>query len=798
MGENEVLSEPQYMSGRVSKIKYRNGNFYILNMVLDGKESGLGGGFLASASKAITVRGDVPLKVQLNTWFGFRGQWVRHPKYGKQIQILQAPVIEGGWSKKEIVNALSANEVSPIIVEMILSHAGDDKFVETLESRDLLAKVPGLAKFSAGHVYKRWAFVKAQFETMSFLSGMNLSSRTQTRIWKHFGEDAAEVLNKEPYRLVEVPGVTLEHVKALCLQKGLNEPEKLTRAGIIYMVKNNPGFGHLFTTLPLLNRALTLQLDTTTADIAKALVALHKKGDIVLDRKTRPGTTAVYDPWSFEMESESAKMLVRRDKTARLLPKEEATEKYIKGLRSIGPKTKEESFRGGSRGLLGRVVATAVEEWGSQAHLSLSKDQEQGVINALVEPVSILGGLPGTGKTTSLLAAVRILQDAEIPFLLCAPTGIAAKNLSARTGATASTIHRAFSAKGMSSDKQQRDYEGVVGESEKITVGDGGTEWGFSPDNPHPADVVIIDEASMMDQHLLYRLLHCTKPTARLVFVGDYAQLPSVGPGNVLRDLINAKVFPTIKLDRIFRQDDTSGIVYAAHSMHKGEVPETDKDFRFYPQNDEVAVRQMVVKMAQKLYESRHQTGRTFQVLSPKHRGEVGVTRLNQVLRELLNPASPGRTEARIGDWNIREGDRVMVIKNRYGKEEEDPDIFNGDIGKVSRINLGKEEVTLRIFGQPPLEMQIKFDEVPSLLSLAYATTVHKSQGLEYDYVIIPVVKSFHHQLQRNLIYTAITRARERVFMVGEWSAFEKSVHNAKEDDRLTLFKDRLVRGFAA
>ncbi len=292
----------------------------------------------------------------------------------------------------------------------------------------------------------------------------------------------------------------------------------------------------------------------------------------------------------------------------------------------------------------------------------------------------------------------------------------------------------------------------------------------------------------MVDQHLLYRLLDCTKPDARLVFVGDYAQLPSVGPGNVLRDLMDSGLFPTIKLTQIFRQDDTSGIVYAAHSMHNGEVPETDKDFRLLKISEEEKVLETILKIAEQFYAQKV----NFQILSPKHRGTVGVTNLNERLRELLNPASPGLAEMKVGKETVREGDRIMVIQNDYKLG-----VFNGDVGKVSRVDRTKKEVEIKIFGEPPLFVTMPYKDVGRLLVLAYACTVHKAQGLEYDRIVMPLVRGFHHQLQRNLLYTAITRAKKQVVLVGHHEALVTAVHNSKEDERATLFLDRLVGGLA-
>lgn len=390
-------------------------------------------------------------------------------------------------------------------------------------------------------------------------------------------------------------------------------------------------------------------------------------------------------------------------------------------------------------------------------------------------------------NTTTLRVVVKVLQDAGIPFLLAAPTGIAAKRLQSVTGAEASTIHRAFGAKGSSEEEREATYAGIVGDLSTESVGSDGSDqyWSYSS-QPHPAKVIIIDESSMVDQHLLYRLLSCTQPEARLVFVGDAAQLPSVGPGNVLRDLVSCGQFPVVSLTEIFRQADTSDIVIAAHAIHAGKVPEFEgdsKDFKFLEIKDEGVMRDTILKTVKVLYEKKV----NFQVLSPRHSGPLGVTNLNLQIRELLNPKSPGLREMRLGSETIREGDRVMVAKNNYRYE-----IFNGDVGKVARLDSKLKEVTIKIHGPPVMQVQLPFKEAPSHLRMAYCVTVHKSQGQEYDVIVMPWSNSFRRQLLRNLIYTAITRARKKVILVGHNSAMEIAVANSDVDTRNTLFPERL------
>jgi hypothetical protein len=391
-------------------------------------------------------------------------------------------------------------------------------------------------------------------------------------------------------------------------------------------------------------------------------------------------------------------------------------------------------------------------------------------------------------NTTLLRVVVKVLQDAGVSFLLVAPTGIAAKRITSVTGAEASTIHRAFGARGArNEDGRESTYAGIVGDAVATVDADGSDEyWSFSTMRPHPARVVVVDESSMMDQHLLFRLLSCTVSGCRLVFVGDAAQLPSVGPGNVLRDLVSSEKFPVVDLREIFRQDEASDIVIAAHAINSGSVPtfeEGSRDFTFVEVRDEARVLETIIATVEKLYARRA----NFQVLSPRHKGILGVTNMNLRIRELLNPKTPGLREMRLGSETVREGDRVMVSKNNYRYE-----IFNGDVGKVTRLDERSKTVSVKIHGPPVMQVQMPFRDAPEHLRLAYCVTIHKSQGQEYDVILMPWVGGFHFQLQRNLIYTAITRARKKVILVGHPEALKKAVQNNKIDARNTLFPGRL------
>lgn len=782
-----------YFSGRVHTVVYEDSPnaFYILKVMLDDQDNP------SWSDPLVTVKGHVPgLLIEVGTWFGFEADWVHHPKFGQQLSILRAPVLKDGWEPDTAERMLIGYGVGEALVQRVREHYGDDGFIKALGDRDKLRDVEGMDGYSAGYVAEQWASVVAHFKALEFLADIGLPNGVVRRVWVTFGDDAVEVLSKNPWALVQVEGIKFEQADEVARRLGLELdcPERL-RGAVLFVCKSQRNFGHLYIqTGGLFTQVRLYSPHATKEELGQALVGLHKEGLLVLDKDTRPGTLAVYEPWNYRLEEKSAEWLQGRYKAAGIVG--DAAGKYVQALGNVGPKTEmlasETEGWGPEEGdALGTVVAKAVDEWGELSSIKLTEKQRQGVVNALLYPVSVLAGLPGTGKTTSLRAAVSILQDAEVPFLLCAPTGIAAKRLTELTGAQAYTIHRAFAAKGVSDGKRESRYAGITGDS-KGQQGPAGQDglWGYSPSNPHSADVVIVDESSMLDQHLLYRLLFCTKQTARLVFVGDHAQLPSVGPGNVLRDLIHSGHFPVVRLTEIFRQEDTSDIVFAAHDIHAGQVPETPEgsDFRLISVPTEDAAAEVVFRVAEKLYLKRA----NFQILSPRHKGTVGVTNLNDHLRELLNPQTPGLQEVKLGRDTIREDDRVMVVKNNYKHK-----VFNGDVGKISRVNRKGKDVEILIFGNPPLKVTFQFKDIASHIRLAYACTVHKAQGLEYDVIVMPLVDGFRHQLQRNLLYTAVTRARKKVVLVGTPSALAAAVMNNKEDRRNTLFTERLSHWFS-
>lgn len=736
-----------YFSGRVASIVYENADFYVLRVVLDNDTSLL--------KTPVAVRGGfATMVVRAGVWLSFEGKWEEHSAYGKQIAVTRFPVPPPTWTTESILSLLSANNVGTTTCSTLRKTLGEGLHAALLQGDEGL-KPSGLDDFTRLHVLSRWKSAVAHLKSTAFLYDVGVPQKVVGRVWAVLGDNAEEVLTSDPWSLLKVDGITFQQADEVAQRLGLPMDNPLrARGAAVFALKQARWEGHLYLTPAELSDAVRNLAPGLGAVSGSTLAAeLVATGSAVVEEVN--GITAIYDPWLLHLERDTAEGL--RERAA--MP--------------VDPVLRQRS-------------EDALREWSDTHHVSLTPTQVQAALNALTEPVSVLTGLPGTGKTTTLRAVVSVLKEQGVPFLLCAPTGIAAKRMASVTNASASTVHRAFGAKNPgNSNEREATYVGVVGDA-NVTEGSTGSgeRWEYGPDNIHPARVVICDESSMLDQHLLYRIVSAT--SGRLVFVGDAAQLPSVGPGDVLRNMIASKQFPTISLTEIFRQSDTSGIVIAAHDMHGGRVPVSDgKDFVLVEATEEEAAAAVILKVAQRLYDARA----NFQVLSPRHAGAAGVTMLNQRLRGVLNPGQAGLTEVRLGSETVREDDRVMVVKNDYNL-----DVYNGDVGKVSRIDRKAREIEVLLNNEVPArQVRFSFADASSKLRLAYAQTVHKSQGQEYDIIIAPVLGSFGLQLQRNLFYTAVTRAKKKVILVGTYGALSRAVANDRSDKRNTLFSLRLA-----
>lgn len=764
----------EIFSGTVSSLVYENDDFKIVRLIIDND----------SNPTPVSCKGNFPAQeISIGTWVSFEGYWDNHPQYGRQLTVTRSPVSVSHWTDERVLSALSANGVGPSVRASIRALAKKQKTTlqKVLDSGSLEGS--RIEEFAQAHAISRWRSIRTYLDAASFMQEANIPASVIGKVWKKFGSEIETHILNDPWVLVRVGGISFKEADqiAIRLGVGLDNPGRV-RGAVLSAVRENVFGGHVFaTTRQVVSKAsgLIQSPSPTSPQIADAIKTLVEDGLLVLDRDTKEGVRALYDKWHWDTEVECAQLLFER--SSEPLPEDELRKAFSRVSGFVEEKGEDAPIR--------ELAGEALAVWSKGTSHILTEDQKEAAVDALVSAVSLLTGLPGTGKTTTLMAVVSIARDMGIPYLLVAPTGIAAKRMSSVTGSSASTVHRAFGAKGFMKDEEAREstYVGVTGSSSRSSSEDPPLgEWGYGPDNPHPARLVVVDETSMLDLHMLYRLLTATRKDCRLVFVGDPYQLPSVGAGDVLRNMVSSGTFPHTHLDEIFRQSGTSGIVHAAHRVHKGLQPNFDTDFALVTATSEDAALGLVVRIARKLYDKRA----NFQVLSPRHAGDAGVTSLNENLRSELNPSVSGSVEMRFGGGVVREGDRVMVVRNDY-----ENGVYNGDIGKVDRIDRKAKEVSVKIFegaGRPPKIIRYPFKNVSKMLRLAYAQTVHKSQGQEYDAIVIPVLRSFGRQLQRNLFYTAITRAKKKVVLVGEASAVRRAVENNQAQKRNTLLSERL------
>ena len=709
--------------------------------------------------------GEFSVKPQVGWTFDFEGQIVNHPVYKKQYKVSRGPIFDIDTSSPDaevtsLMKMLRHLLPTPKPAEKLRDFwvkEGTQAMLESLRSQDGLESA-GLTPLEATAVLGLVRKTEGEGMLVDMLGNLSLPPVVRKQIIKQHGSNIKEILKTNPYHLCEVDGFKVAHADAIARGQGIYSADSEERRfGVVMeVIFKALQQGHTCIPVPRMNEILS------EMGMNKIPISLIKKSTKVYEFE---GLIGLFDIMS--QESNCTNMLELRMTS----PDEEG---------AFNKKVQEK-------------IHKALEDVRAGLSLELTDKQRQGVLNALTSRVSVITGLPGTGKTTSLKMLVRVLDVLAVKYTIAAPTGIAAKRVSIVTGAIAGTIHRIFGAK---SDRKNgdggddSDYFGIRGSAEK-SYDSFASHWAYHQGNPYPADLIIIDEASMIDINLLYRILDATHPKTHLVFVGDPAQLPSVGPGNVLSDLIKCNRFPTTSLTDIFRQSDTSDIIRASHDIFHGNYPNypQSKEFTFVSAKDDADVQRKVVAIAKKLHGSMRQ----YQILSPCHRGKIGVTAFNETLRDIFNPQTTGVAEKRIGGAIIRVRDRVLITKNNY-----EYGVFNGDIAKVlsfTEMNEGGKTVPaieIMIYDDTMLTLTLPMSLAMSTLRLAYAMTVHKFQGLEHEVIVIPVMDSFGVQLQRNLYYTAITRATDRVIIVGNPNALAKAIANTSGMERHTRLQQLL------
>lgn len=677
---------------------------------------------------AVTGRLPVPF---IGEHIKINGEWVEHSKFGRQFKAYgyrRLPISSEEGTERFLASG-AVKGIGWMTAARIVKRFGA-KALEVIEGNpQRLAEIPGIGKRKAAAIGKAYAVLAEFRELMLVLESCGVSGCYAQRIFAKYGPLSLEVLNKEPYRLVgEVEGIGFRMVDHMAMAAGAAmDDQARIAAGINYVLGSSAQAGHCCIPEELAINETARLLAVDRQYVRECLLKQLKDGKLLTE--DYHGLVLIYPQYLYHAE---------RFVSERLLT-------IAKQVQSASCEDCE----------------LEVQKWETSMRLALAKGQREAVAAALKHGILVLTGGPGTGKTTTVKGILAVIEAMHLKIVLAAPTGRAAKRLSDTTGREAATIHRLLEA-----------------------VGGVGQVFARNEDNPLDADVVIVDEVSMLDIMLTGALLAAVPDGCRIVLAGDVDQLPAVGPGSVLKDIIRSGVIPVIKLTEVFRQEEESAIVCSAHRINKGLLPVLNEscDFEFSEvPDDKQAVRRIVALCRDELSDLGYDVWSDVQVLSPMHRYECGVENLNRLLQEALNPQDGQKPEAAELKQVFRSGDKVMQMKNNYSKK-----VFNGDIGYIAELDLNKLLVRY-----PENDVYYERSEY-SELSLAYAMSVHKSQGSEYPVVILPLVASHKVMLQRSLLYTAVTRAKEKVIIIGSKSALYTAVANDKTRRRYSLLADRL------
>ena len=675
----------------------------------------------------ITVVGNMP-ETHVGSVLTLGGTWRMDPKYGRQfsVETYEETLPATVYGIEKYLGSGLVKGIGPKFAQRIVKQFGADTLAVIEEEPDRLLDVPGIGKVRVERIKKSWAEQKEIKNIMLFLQGHDVSTSHATKIYKTYGSDSIQVVKENPFRLADdIWGIGFRTADTIAGKLGFGHDEfPRLRSGLLYTLNALADEGHCFASHEQLLKTGADLLDVPEKPLLGALDEMIRTEDVRLDGE------AIYLPPFYYSETGTAKRLIS----------------ILNGAPSVRVRTE---------GLSARIQAAA--------GIIYDAVQIQAIGTAVKSKILILTGGPGTGKTTTTLGIIRAFREAGAEILLAAPTGRAAKRLAEATGMEARTVHRLLEVK--PPDGYQR-----------------------NADNPLEGDVLIVDECSMIDIMLMYNLLKAVPDSMTVILVGDVDQLPSVGAGNVLRDMIESDCFPVVRLTRIFRQAQKSRIIMNAHRVNKGQMPDLSNgqhtDFFFMNrETPEEAAAEITSLVKTKLPKYFRIPAEEIQVLTPMQRGVVGAANLNQLLQEALNPGEGG---LRRGGSVYREHDKVMQIRNNYSKE-----VFNGDIGVVERVDQEDRTLYVRFDGRSVEYDATELDE----LVLAYACTIHKAQGSEYPVVVMPVLMTHYVMLQRNLIYTGITRAKKGLVMVGTKKALATAVRTVTVTKRNTMLCERLKDG---
>ncbi len=689
-----------------------------------------------------------------------RGEYTNHPTYGKQLKVSSYDVTEptDEASMERYLGSGAIKGIGPKLATRIVHTFGADTFRIIEEEPERLAEVKGISRVKAMEISDQIVSTRDIRNIMIFLDKYGIHGNLAIKIYKRFGNETYKILQSNPYRLAdEIAGVGFKTADEIASRIGIKvDSEFRVKGGIQYMLSQAAGMGHTYFPMEDLIRmsAQMLGVDEETVELQINNLVMDRR---IIVKRLPDDTKQVYSRSYFHMEEGIASMLFDLDLTY-----------------DVDKNDLEETI-------------SAIEKKGNY---QLDQLQRKAVIDAATHGFFILTGGPGTGKTTTIKAMIGLFEQEGYNIFLAAPTGRAAKRMSEATGYEARTIHRMLEVVGRSDNE---DGEASFAHFER------------NEQNPLECDVIIVDEMSMVDVSLMYALLKAIAPGTRLIIVGDVHQLPSVGAGNVLKDILSSDRFSAVTLEKIFRQAQESDIVVNAHKIHQGQhvvLDNKSKDFFFLKRDDaNVIISVMLTLIQEKMPKYVGAPMSDIQVLTPTRKGLIGVERLNNILQRYLNPAAKGKREWTNESRILREGDKVMQIKNNYQLEweiegnygitvDKGLGVFNGDVGIIKEINDWAKTVTV-IFDENK-KVDYPFTGLDEL-ELAYAITIHKSQGSEYPAVVIPMMEGPKMLMNRNILYTAITRAKKCVTLVGDANAFYSMIDNTSQAKRYSGLKDRIL-----
>ena len=684
-----------------------------------------------------------------------QGEYVNHNVYGKQLKISHYKVKEPEdiVSIERYLGSGAVKGVGAALAGRIVKKFKEDTFRIIEEEPERLAEIKGISERKAQEIASQLEEKKDMRKAMIYLQKYGISTKLAAKIYQYYGMKVYQVLEENPYQLADnIEGIGFKTADEIASKIGIHtDSDYRIRSGLFYTLQQAVGEGHVYLPQNILLRRANALLGVDLEDSEKYIM------DLCIERKTVMKEVdeeiRIYPAHYYYLELNTAKMLNDLDIDCQM--PEDMMEKRLK----------------------------RVEQ---KEKIELDPMQHRAVIEAIKHGLLILTGGPGTGKTTTINTMIQFFESEGMSILLAAPTGRAAKRMTEATGYEAQTIHRLLEVSG--------------NPEEENSVG------GFlrNRENPLETDVIIIDEMSMVDLNLMHALLSAVIPGTRLILVGDVDQLPSVGPGSVLKDIIRSEKFHVVTLTKIFRQAGESDIVVNAHKINAGEpvtIDNKSRDFFFLKRQDANTIISVVITLIQKKLPRYVQAdSNEIQVMTPTRKGLLGVERLNVILQQYLNPSDSQKTEKEINGRLFREGDKVMQIKNNYQLEwevstrfgltvDKGIGVFNGDMGVIDEIN----EYTETVIVEYDEGRKVKYGyDMTDELELAYAITVHKSQGSEYPAVIIPLLPGPKLLYNRNLLYTAVTRAKKCLTIVGSELTFQEMIENKSEQGRFTSLDERI------